>query len=250
MKMVSLGAFTIMRHLWGVLALLCAAGCNSLSDLNGPEPLFDKNVIGANTALTDTSTPQTGLGGTLMQLFHADLLAAKSATATSAEQIAAFNSGAAILNARCQFYFRGLGIDARNLSYAQSQLQILTGGLTTILALVSASQTAVAAVAAGSTALLTGMKQYGDAYYFSADVASVEQLVNDANRTAMTDVNKTENWPLNFSATITMLVSYQSICQPHTIKHLINGAVSNGKTFTKFDGPVTDGPPGIDIVVN
>jgi hypothetical protein len=183
-----------------------------------------------------------------MQQFHADLLAAKAATAPPAEQLAAFNSGAAIMNARCQFYFRGLGIDARNLSYAQSQLQILTGGLTTILALVSAGQTAVAA---GSTALLTGMKQYGDAYYFSADVASVEQLVNDASRTAITDVNnKTENWPLNFSATITMLVSYQAICQPHTIKHLINAAVSDGKTITKFDGPVTEGPPGIDIVLN
>jgi hypothetical protein len=238
-----------MRHLLGAVVVLWVAGCSGLNDLNGPEPLFDRSVIGSNTALTDVGAPQSGLSGTLVQQFHADLMAARATTATPAQQIVAFNSGAAVVNARCQFYFRGLGVDARNLSFAQSQLQLLTGGLTTILALVNASQTAVAAVAAGSTALLTGMKQFGDAYYFSADVASVEQLVSEASRNAMTEVNKTENWPLNFSATITMLISYQSICQPHTIKNLINGAVNNGRTFTKFDGPTTDGPPGIDLAI-
>ncbi|WP_439609902.1 hypothetical protein [Reyranella sp.] len=182
------------------------------------------------------------------EFYSAAVLAAKT-PGQPAVQLAAFNSGAAVISARCQVFFRGLGLGARNLSFAQSQLQVLTGALTTVLALTNASQVAVAAVAAGSTALLAGMKQFGDNYYFSVDVASVEELVNKAQSDALEKINRSGNGPADFSSMISMLVSYQSICQPHTIRRLINVAVSNGRPVTQFPSPSVDRPPLTELYV-
>lgn len=145
-----------------------------------------------------------------------------------------YRSGIALVGENCSELFTYLGKARQNLTAGQRAVGIAGGLATAVMTVTGAAAKPIGLVGTSIAALLAGSEIYGEAYLFSPEVASVQKIVTEAQRAFLIESDRlVTGWPANqtelFSRAHGLVRDYQQLCEVHSIRHLVNEAVANGR---------------------
>lgn len=210
-----------------LVGMLCTA-CTSISP---PPPLAEDSRVQPVT----TTTPPNTSGVDPYVVFNRALLTAQSESAKNEDQINLLNQGFALVDFRCNRYFTALGKAEQDLRFTRKQTTLTSGIVLSALGLASASAKTIANVGAMFSFGTASMDSYADAYIFSPDVKAVQRLVADAMGSYRTKFIKESGSQPAFSYTsaVSTLAEYESFCEPHGIRDLVNKSLAQVRTTTE-----------------
>ncbi len=225
-------------------SLVLALGLSACAHFDPPAPLLDhvevyasgKNLASRTTAGVGTAVAgvQVADGPSMIDEFNAARNASfkqQSARGTAGQMLQA---GAAVIELRCDLYFRRIGTGARNAGLLTRQIGLLSAALATTLALAGAGQDAIAGVAIGASLATGTAGNFSDAFFFSPDVQSVKELVDKAFARARSELLYGDAQVQTYGDAIAGLRLIQEVCTTHRIRSLVNEAIARGQVVPRY----------------
>lgn len=157
-----------------------------------------------------------------------------------------FETGAVVIQTRCDLYFRQIGTGARDTGLLNRQIGLLTAALSAGLSLINGKADEIAAlpIAAG---LITGTAtNFADAYFFSPDVQAVKDIVDRAFKQTRDEYTSGRAAVADYDDAVDALRVTQDVCTGHQIKSLVNKAVSSGTVVAQYETGTTEQSLALD----
>ncbi|HZG21976.1 MAG TPA: hypothetical protein VE092_18340, partial [Herbaspirillum sp.] len=165
-------------------------------------------------------------------VFNRSLLLAQAPQATGAQQLDLLNQGFALVRYRCAQYFTALGKVEQHLNYGRKQTSLVSGLTVSAMGLANATAKAIAGVGSLFSFSTASLDTYEDVYVFSPDVKAVQRLVSDAmatyNAKLIGEVGTSPK--LSYTTVVSSLAEYESFCQPHGVRDLVNQSLAQVRT--------------------
>ncbi len=192
------------------------SACSVPYRLVSPPPLIaeDVSIKGADT---------TKSGVDAYAAFNTALVAASGNGAQTADFTKLAKEGEALIEANCARFFDRLGKIQQDLGFTRKETSLLGGFVSGALGLAGATPKAIANTGAAFGFTTASMDSYQDAYLFSPDVGAVQHLVRKEMEKFRTD-NALTN-ATTYTQVVSLLSSYEALCQPHGIRNKVNQAV-------------------------
>lgn len=225
-----------------LVAAMAGMVCTACSTISPPLPLGEDSNVRPQSGATATAT---GLDPYVV--FNRALATAQSASATSDDQVNLLNQGFSLLDYRCSRYFTVLGKAEQDLRFTRKQTSLTSGLVLSAMGLASASTKSVASVGSLFSFGTASMDSYEDVYIFSPDVKAVQRLVGDAmgNYRSKFVKDMGSTIVLSYTGVVGTLAEYESFCEPHGIRDLVNQSLAQVRTTTEppASAPLPTPPP-------
>lgn len=238
-----MGLHSSLRKLGGtlVLSILCT-GC--VTTVTPPRSLFESDrpfYSRLFSVSADPGSDGSGLPGGRTTVNALDAYAGYRAIAKQAEDPGAkpevrrtlLREGMAIVEYRCGLYFDVLGKAIQELSFTRRETSLIGVLAQSSMGLAGQSAKSIANTGALFGFTTATMDAYQDVYLYTPEIDTIRRLVFSALVTNAGVINAAvDGYDLDYGQVISLLKQYESVCQPGSIRSLVNQAVSDGTVRT------------------
>lgn len=162
------------------------------------------------------------------------------------------NEGMAVVDGRCAIYMARLGRAAQKAQFGTKEWSLLGGTAGAVEGLTGVAAKAISITSSAFGFGTSSSSAYSDAYLFSADIQSVQNLVASSKGNARTTIDKAiSSAPTAFNSAsrevvASLLKQYEQYCEVQTIHGLVNQAVNNAVVGgAKSSAPAASSGPGV-----
>jgi len=214
-----------------LLAML--QGCSLFPrNIEPPESVFsDTQLLPAakpsSQAATDVPTFAASLERDLVRAW----VALDNATASN-ESVLSRNlllKGISVVDARCDAYFRALGLAAQKQAFGQRELGLTTGVVAALQGLTGVATKDIAITGSALGFIGASSAAYGDVFIFSPQVSSVQALVAAGQSAVKLKIDELGVEDFSKAQAIFLLQEYEKTCEVHTVRRLVNESLAAAK---------------------
>jgi hypothetical protein len=161
--------------------------------------------------------------------YQAAMARAQGERANAKDQRALLREGMAIVEYRCGLYFDVLGKAIQEISFSRRETSLIGGLVQGSMGLANQSSKAIANTGAIFGFSTGTMDAYQDVYLYTPEIDTIRRLVFGTLVTQSKRIIVTaDSYSLDYGQVISLLKQYESVCQPASIRSLVNQAVHDG----------------------
>lgn len=136
------------------------------------------------------------------------------------------DSSYAFIDDRCNEYFKALNLFHKKKRESVQTANIVTAGLTAIMAALHSAAKEIATVAVGGTTTAALIENQGSALLYALDPATTLSLVSKAKVAYQSNVPSANI--VTFQQAMLVAQGYAQLCMPATIERMVNEAITSG----------------------
>lgn len=217
MRLVSRSVTVCATFLFATVLSACAP----YARITPPDAIYVEKA-GRDAAGNPRNLVDQGFKRALDQYWTAT--ASKEASTVAAALPSLFAESIGLADYQCLDYFNRLGRASRDLAWTRYETSLTGGVVSSMLGLAGQSAKTIANTGAAFGFTTASMDNYENNYLFSPDVGAVQILVRDAQlklKSSWGNTSTIDSW----GQMISLVKEYEDICQPHSIRHLINASL-------------------------
>jgi hypothetical protein len=193
-----------------------------------------------------SAKPLTAQGATLESNAIAGFQAANVLCGTQAYGVTCasgmWETGKAVLDISCQRYLDKLALASQGHDYNRKETSLIGGFLAGALGLAKSPVSHVAGLALLTTTVNATQDNFSESYLFSPGGHQLASIVSKAQDAYLAARHETiDSGKYSYNTAVDLLLGYEDVCRPSTIRRLIDEAVANTEIkATVIGGSIAD----------